>query len=222
MRLRKDCVFKTHRRGLWKRTRQHTVESPLAGSEGGIPNQEASRPSLANSSSAPATSEAGETTNITVVRSGDHRHTYDAPRPPGNVLDVPRPPDAETPIPGTYPGATGSASLFGTVEQSPGKEEKAIRFELASFVTADDDAGELAVDVALDTQRRITEGSSSGKSLASSESREKPWQELDPINTKLLSCPAAEVLFEGYAAPVISISSSSRCLVLPSPTAYCV
>jgi hypothetical protein len=90
------------------------------------------------------------------------------------------------------------AHKFSTSASPPG-EEKEPTFTPPSFVTGEDDAGELAVDVALDPKRRMVEGSGgsmSSKSLGSGQDHEKRWQELDPVNMKLLSMPSARALFE--------------------------
>jgi hypothetical protein len=185
-RLRKDCVFENHRRGLWKRNRQ---------TETGSTNKTGRR-SLQKSDSAPERAHATETNTRAfpdipaIVRAADSQHCFDRQ----HTFDAPRPPGVSPPT----LRQQSSASLSGSAEQSPGREEKVPRFNVAAFVTSDVDAGDLAVDVALDTQRRIMEGeSTSAKSLTSSDDRDKSWQELDPIHMKLLSRPAAEVLFEG-------------------------
>ncbi|KAB5557922.1 hypothetical protein GE09DRAFT_1058016 [Coniochaeta sp. 2T2.1] len=218
-RLRKDCVFETHRRGLWKRNSRPSAAEPLTTMGGtmdnGITNPNNGQRSFSNSAPIPisATMEIPDPTmsafpDITssFLRSGDRQHSFDAPRPPdinsngnGNGSFPPPTFRQHSTASTTSPNTTlDSRSPPCSAAQSPGKEERGIRFNVASFVPTDVDAGDLAVDVALDTQRRIMEGSSSSRSHTSSSDRDKSWQEYDPIHMKLLSRPAAEVLFDGF------------------------
>jgi hypothetical protein len=120
-------------------------------------------------------------------RNSDRQHAFDAAQAPDNRSGGQFNPATIF----TSNSARGSGALPGREEK-----EKGISFDVASFVTTDGDAGELAVDVALDNQRRMMEGDNSTRSLTSNDDREKSWKEQDPIQLNLLSRPAAEVLFE--------------------------